>query len=214
MNAVDEIYNFWSAAGYFVLPLLVMSFLSWLWLINMFLKLQKSSFRTSKYASEITQRLFNKESRTSIRQWLSTQEGIVPRIIEYIFRTPLITPQIAKSRYQEASEAEINSLQKEFGILSAIVKTAPLLGLLGTVAGMIETFAGLGSTGGSTDVMASGISKALLTTQLGLLIALPGIFGLEFLKRKFNMLLIELERLQFHVNALYEEKERLNETHI
>ena len=208
MSTCGEILKFWSAAGYFIIPLLFLSILSWLWLINMFLKLKQSTFRTSKYEAEITRKILNKQSPTAIRQWLSNQQGIVPRIIEYIFRCPQITPQIAKSRYREASEAEINSMQKEFGILSAIVKAAPLLGLLGTVAGMIETFSSLGSAGGSTDSMAAGISKALLTTQLGLLIALPGIFGLEYLKRKFNLLCIELERLQFHVKALYEDTER------
>ena len=58
---------------------------------------------------------------------------------------------------------------------------------------------------GSMEVMTSGISKALLTRQLGLLIALPGYFGLVFLKRKFERFVLELNRLQFHINSLCEE---------
>ena len=202
-----EIIDFWSAAGWFVIPLLILSITSWLWLLGLFFKLKQSSFRTSKYESEITQRIVNNESRHSIRQWLFTQEGIVPRIIRYIFQASEISEEQVKRRYEEASSAEINSINKEFGVLSSLIKSAPLLGLLGTVAGMIDTFAGLGTVSNGTDGMAAGISKALLTTQLGLLVALPGIFGIEYLKRKFRLLSIELERLQFHINALCDKEE-------
>ena len=106
-------------------------------------------------------------------------------------------------RYMEASGSEINAIQREFGLLNSMVTAAPLLGLLGTVVGMVETFRGLSNVSGM-EVISSGISKALLTTQLGLVIALPGIFGLVYLKRKFSRLVLELDRLQFHIKALIE----------
>ena len=77
---------------------------------------------------EITQRIVNNESRQSIRQWLSTEKGIVPRIIRYIFHPAQINSSQIRKRYEEASSAEINSIQKEFGILSSMIKAAPLLG--------------------------------------------------------------------------------------
>lgn len=72
----------------------------------------------------------------------------------------------------------------------AIVAVAPLLGLLGTVSGMIETFSALGDmtlysqSGG----IAGGISQALLTTQFGLAIAIPGLIATNFLDRRQNEL--------------------------
>ena len=66
---------------------------------------------------------------------------------------------------------------------------------------MIQTFAALSQSGDIT-LVSQGISKALLTTQLGLLIALPGVFASAYLQRKFKRLSTELERLIYHIAKL------------
>jgi biopolymer transport protein ExbB len=70
--------------------------------------------------------------------------------------------------------------------MRAVVTVAPLLGLLGTVSGMIETFASLGdmSLFSSSGGIAGGISQALLTTQFGLAIAIPGLLAMSILDRR------------------------------
>lgn len=78
----------------------------------------------------------------------------------------------------------LESLKKDFIWIAALTAAAPLLGLLGTVMGMIETFQAVSAVSGDTGMrVASGISKALLTTQFGLIIALPGVFGASRLSR-------------------------------
>jgi biopolymer transport protein ExbB len=203
VNFISESWDFWQGAGWFASCLLVLSLFSWFWLFSLFFKLKQSSFKTNQYEAEITQRLLKGDNRQGILNWLAAEAGIVPRIIRYVFAGDKMTPQLINDRYFEASECEISSIQREFGLLNAMVTAAPLLGLLGTVAGMVETFTGLSNVGGM-EVISSGISKALLTTQLGLVIALPGIFGLVYLKRYFNRLVLELDRLQFHIKALLE----------
>ena len=75
--------------------------------------------------------------------------------------------------------------QRERVMLSALTAAAPLLGLMGTVTGMILTFSGVSAMSGDTAaVVAGGISQALITTQVGLVVALPGVFGLAHLRRK------------------------------
>lgn len=88
---------------------------------------------------------------------------------------------------------------KRFQLLArSLVQIAPLLGLLGTVAGMIETFDSLAEmalfrqSGG----IAGGISKALYTTQLGLAVAIPGYFLLAVLERRQHILTSDLLKLQ------------------
>jgi biopolymer transport protein ExbB len=203
MNPLNEIINFWAQAGCFVLPLLLISICCWFWLLSLYLKLNQSEFRTSNYESEITHRLLDGKSHQSIRQWICSQKGMVPRIVEYVFQGSSSNSREIEGRYLEASESEIRTIEKEFSVLGALVTAAPLLGLLGTVAGMVDTFTALGNVSGMATV-SSGISKALLTTQLGLLVALPGFFGMAYLKRKYRRLVIELHRLQFHVHALRE----------
>lgn len=72
--------------------------------------------------------------------------------------------------------------RRDLVILSALTIVAPLLGLFGTVLGMIDTFQAVGG-GGVTDRMAAGISQALITTEFGLVVAIPGLFGMARLHR-------------------------------
>ena len=74
-------------------------------------------------------------------------------------------------------------------LLNTLVAAAPLAGLLGTVIGMLGTFSGLAAGGSeSMSLVAGGIHEALLTTQTGLMIALPGVFASLVIKRRKNKL--------------------------
>jgi biopolymer transport protein ExbB/TolQ len=91
------------------------------------------------------------------------------------------------------------SFDRDLLILGALVTSAPLLGLLGTVFGMIETFQAIAQRShDTTELMASGISQGLITTQFGLIIAIPGIFGVMMLKKKKQQLEVRLTGLQNH----------------
>jgi len=84
-----------------------------------------------------------------------------------------------------ARESEaLGLLRRDLVVLSALTAVAPLLGLLGTVAGMIHTFDAVAVVGGNTGArVAEGVSQALITTQFGLVVALPGVFGVSRLQR-------------------------------
>lgn len=97
-------------------------------------------------------------------------------------------------RPEEGPEAQI---RRDFMMIIALTAAAPLLGLLGTVMGMIQTFDGVTSAAdGVGRQMADGISQALITTQVGLVVAIPGMFGLSRLHRLLDHWIIqrELER--------------------
>lgn len=82
--------------------------------------------------------------------------------------------------------------------IRALVTTAPLLGLLGTVSGMIETFASLGDMAlfSRSGGVAGGIAEALVSTQMGLLVAIPGLLAARLLEAKQRRLDHELGRLR------------------
>jgi biopolymer transport protein ExbB len=86
------------------------------------------------------------------------------------------------------------SLDKFLAAIMVLASVAPILGLLGTVLGMIETFNVISLFGtGNAKAMAGGISVALVTTQTGLLIAIPGLFLSGWLKRQSRRLAVRLE---------------------
>ncbi len=81
--------------------------------------------------------------------------------------------------FQELRITEIVPFERDLRVMSICINSAPLLGLLGTVTGMLATFGALASGSGGEKTMglvAKGISEALITTETGLVIALPGLF--------------------------------------
>ena len=83
--------------------------------------------------------------------------------------------------------------------LKISIAAAPLLGLLGTIVGMVDTFLAISSLAGSNTslMVAQGISKALITTSAGLVVALPALFITYLIKRKLRQALVVLEVFQF-----------------
>jgi biopolymer transport protein ExbB len=97
---------------------------------------------------------------------------------------------------QEAGQLEVPRLERRLAMLAAIVFTAPLLGLLGTVMGLIEAFTNLSAQAGFTSLtdLSSGIYQALISTAAGLVVATPGAVACAFLNSRVNTLLHDMER--------------------
>ena len=82
-----------------------------------------------------------------------------------------------------------SSLNRHLWLIAVLAALAPLMGLLGTVTGMIATFDVISIFGtGNAKAMAGGISEALITTQTGLLVAIPGLYMSGFLSRRAESL--------------------------
>ncbi|MGE9267729.1 MAG: MotA/TolQ/ExbB proton channel family protein [Verrucomicrobiales bacterium] len=90
-------------------------------------------------------------------------------------------------------------VERRLPFLAVLIGAAPLLGLLGTVGGMLVTFSGVAARQGSEpiDMISSGISRALITTQAGLVIAIPAAFLLALLKSQMSDMQRTLEQ-QLH----------------
>lgn len=102
-------------------------------------------------------------------------------------------------RFDNESNRLLRTLKRDIIVLMALTTVAPLLGLLGTVMGMIQTFDAVAVTSGETAArVASGISRALITTQMGLAIAIPGVFGLARLRRLSNHLEVQLGTVKLY----------------
>lgn len=98
---------------------------------------------------------------------------------------------------EEYINQEINILEKGMWLLSSIVNAAPQLGLLGTVTGMITSFAALmNNNAESASVVAGGISEALYTTAFGLIVSIPSLVCYNFLNKKINDIINEMYAVQ------------------
>jgi len=95
----------------------------------------------------------------------------------------------------ETSEREIARLYRKLDILSFIAVTAPMLGLLGTVTGMIRSFHMIASTEGAArpSQLATGIYEALVTTAEGLIVAIPAMFFVSYFRTRIDHFVAEAE---------------------
>ena len=117
-------------------------------------------------------------------------ENPLGRIMKIYLDSPDINSETLGLKLDEAILKEMPQLRRGLGILALLAAVAPLLGLLGTVTGIIETFQSITLFGtGDPRVMSGGISQALVTTVMGLVAAIPLLLLHSFLSTKSNRLI-------------------------
>ena len=122
--------------------------------------------------------------------------GRVDRIIRYCLADHSDREE-TKRRFERVRTGESSYLNRRLRFLFVLATSAPLIGLLGTVAGMLRTFDGLSMQDSyKMDLVAGGISQALVTTQAGLLIAIPAIAMIHLLNRRRKEWLQCINRLE------------------
>ncbi|MDR1964012.1 MAG: MotA/TolQ/ExbB proton channel family protein [Planctomycetaceae bacterium] len=102
--------------------------------------------------------------------------------------------EAAQQSMSDVAEEEIMRIEQKLGWIAMIAGIAPMIGLLGTVFGMVDSFNVIARSGTAPQAseLANGISTALITTQVGLLIAIPAMLVYEFLRNKLALLVLEL----------------------
>lgn len=115
---------------------------------------------------------------------------------------------VMRDSIQEAATAVVHDMERFLGALATIAAVAPLLGLLGTVIGMIKVFTALNLEGtGNASVLAGGISEALITTAAGLCVAIPAMIAHRFFVRRVDSLVVAMEQESVKlVDALHNDR--------
>lgn len=155
-----------------------------------------SSIKVTRIQAATSSQQESEEKRESDYENHLKNDPEALRIWNYVWRGG---PDFEKVelRFQEIRAAIFPRIERRLRYLNTLTLTAPLLGLLGTATGMLKTFSGLSS--GMSQAMseaASGISEALISTQTGLCVALPGYALVHWIKRRRDLSLLRLERLE------------------
>ncbi len=98
----------------------------------------------------------------------------------------------------DGGERQVALLKRRLRVLNGVATITPLIGLLGTVTGMIEAFNNIADSSnamGQAEILASGIALALLTTAIGLFIAIPALTAYMYLAGRIDALVVEMDRL-------------------
>ena len=103
--------------------------------------------------------------------------------------------ELMKESIEEVANHVVHEMERYLNTLGTVAAITPLLGLLGTVIGMIKVFTAIRLEGtGNAAVLAGGISEALITTAAGLTVAIPSLFFYRFFQRKVDELVIYMEQ--------------------
>ena len=185
--------DFIIAGGPFMWPLLGCSILiitisiERLWFLQ--LRLVSPKGLTNQIVNLFNKNLINNKQADEISE-LSSLGFLLISCIQY---KDLPRDNLESKIEEKAIEVKY-SLERNLNMLGTIATISPLLGLLGTVVGMIAAFTGLSEvTGANPDALAAGISQALITTAFGLFIAVPGLVLHKYFEQKVSYLLITLQ---------------------
>jgi biopolymer transport protein ExbB len=183
---IEQALEIWAAGGWAIFALAANSLILFGVGANVWLKLKRRGYRS------VPERKW--------RRWITDpgqRRGPIGELIKFVMGADDLHDMGV--RFNELHTTELASFSRDLRFMKRAVSAAPLLGLLGTVTGMLTTFQALaaGSGGQKTmDMVASGISEALITTETGLVIALPGLFLQYHLTRerdRYDAFLAHLE---------------------
>lgn len=201
------------AAGWPIWPLVACSLIALALILERFVSLRAAKIVPSTLIDEaITVSIVSIPSPEIIKQL--SQNSLLGEVLSSGFRAVQANPNISdedlRSTIEGAGRQAAHSMERYLAALATIASAAPLLGLLGTVIGMIEIFGSQSSasstTGGNPAQLAQGISIALYNTAFGLMIAIPTLIFWRYFRAKVDgfLLVMELasERFARHLSAL------------
>lgn len=182
-----EIIQFLHQGGFVMWPLVIATFVLWYALGYRFSVLRRGNRRSVRVMLERYRDKYDREPRGVVEAAVLRGLGIFHRQERF------------RRRFLDDAFSEYNDEIERFAILvRSIVILAPLLGLLGTVSGMIEMFDALPESAfyAQSGGIAGGISKALFTTQMGLAVAVPGMVVGRILEKRQTMIARELDQVK------------------
>jgi biopolymer transport protein ExbB len=192
------VFSIIKAAGWPIWPLLICSVVGLAIVVERFISLRAMRVSPPKLVDEVvsitrtslpTADVVNKLAGSSVLGKVLAQG------VRAVVADPRLTESGLRLTLENAGRAAVHHLERYLNTLGTIATAAPLLGLLGTVVGMIEIFGSQGPTGGSNPAqLAQGISIALYNTAFGLIIAIPALMLYRYFRGKVEEYTVDMEQ--------------------
>jgi biopolymer transport protein ExbB/biopolymer transport protein TolQ len=184
----------WTHMGYFargiVLVLVIMSVFSLLVMAERLVVFNRSSNQSRSFAEKMAALLGKGDMATASGANLGKAVGHLGRVIGAGFTAFRLAPanrdlaveSVARALERQA-QREVQSLKRGLNLLATVGSTSPFVGLLGTVMGIVSAFQSMAAAGsGGLGTVSAGIAEALVTTAIGLLVAIPAVMAYNFLQ--------------------------------
>lgn len=193
-----SVWKVFLAGGPVMWPILLCSVFALAIILEKFWHLHKIKIDTREFLSNILDKMKHHRIKEALEICDNTQSPISHILKAGILRYDRARPQI-KEAIEDASLYEVPRLEKNLSTLATIAHISPLLGLLGTVTGMVRCFQTIQAKATSFNPvspgdLAGGIWEALLTTVAGLIVAIPTFVVYNYLVNRINNFILEMEK--------------------
>lgn len=188
--------GFFTRGGLFMWPLLVCSIVTVATIVLSILTLREKKVLPLVIESEI-ERLVPGGSAERLMRLVSDDSSSLARITRVALQH-MRWPRSENIEFaQTRARAELVRLERGLIVLEVVTGIAPLIGLIGTVSGLVQVFSGLGLSSGAADTkaVALGISMALNCTIFGLSIAVPSLIAFSYFSKKVEVLSVQMESI-------------------
>ena len=187
--------EFLGKGGVFIVPILLCSVVAVAIFVERLFSLRRQRVAPAGLVRR-TEALVADGDLAAAAELLRQSPAAVARVLAVGLRVAGQSRDIVKDHLEEAGRQEAAGLERFVDTLGTIAGVSTLLGLLGTISGMIEIFAVISTqTAVNPGTLAGGISEALITTMVGLSVAIPVIVMHRYLLNRANALILEMERL-------------------
>lgn len=204
----QAVINYWDPrqvlqrGGYVLWPIILCSIVSITFGLERFIKLRRRRVIPRPFVRDFFKRLGDGElTRTTAMELCRAHSSPVALVLLAAVRHWGRSSLEIEQAVREAGNVQIGLLQRNLRALQGSANIATLLGLLGTVVGMIQAFNEVAQSHGlgKAEVLANGIAQALLTTAAGLLVAIPSLFLYNYFTGRVERLVYEMDELSTYV---------------
>ncbi len=181
------------AAGWPIWPLIIASILALAIIFERFYTLRREQVIPPNLLEQTVNNLRQHGPNPDLLRALA-EGSPLGRVLAAGIRNLGASREVMKESLEEAGRAVAHDLDRFLLSLGTIASVAPLMGLLGTVIGMVEIFGSQSATGGNPAVLAHGISVALYNTAFGLIVAIPSMIFYRFFRGRVDAYLVDMEQ--------------------
>jgi biopolymer transport protein ExbB len=183
-----------AAAGWPIWPLIIASIIALGIIVERAWSLQQSKIVPRDLLQEVAQEVKQKGVTQDLLNRLA-QGSLLARLFAVGLKNVRSSREVMKESLDEGGRVVAHELERFLTTLGTIASLSPIMGLFGTVIGMIEIFGAQGGPGMTSNpaVLAHGISVALYNTAMGLLVAIPSVIFYRHFRAKVDSLVVEME---------------------
>jgi len=194
-----EIFEFLQKGGYLMIPIAICSVLSLAVIIEKLINLRSKKIIVPEVKSVINS-LTSEDDINLALSVCDQHRGVLSNLMKMVLQHKGTTYLAVRDELSDSGRQEVRVLEKGLVILETIAAVTPILGLLGTVVGMIKVFNVISVQGvGEASALSGGISEALITTAAGLTVGIPALIFYNYFSKKTEDLILDIENISNHL---------------